>query len=161
MTVCESTDANREPVVGRELHRLDMAIRRELSRMIPQQISPELMGIITGSNGRILHYIDSHPDENIYQRDIERVFGVTRSAASRTLGLMEQKGLIERQGVSGDKRLKRLVTTEKSKAMSEALHENFTRMDSRLMEGITSEEEKTFLSLIVRMIANLETASNE
>lgn len=161
MTVCESTDAKREPVVSRELHRLDMAIRRELSRMIPQQISPELMGIITGSNGHILHYIDSHPDENIYQRDIERIFGVTRSAASRTLGLMEQKGLIERQSVSSDKRLKRLVTTEKSKAMSEALHMNFIRMDSRLMEGITPEEEKTFLSLIVRMIANLETAPNE
>ena len=158
MTQQAPDGACREPVVAHELHRLDRVIHRYLSRSIPQQITPEEMGIVTGGNGQILHYLDSHPDEHVYQRDIEKAFGVTRSTASRMLGLMEEKGLIERISEPGDKRLKRLITTEKSKAISKALHENFLRMDSRLMEGITSGEEATLLRIIGRMIANLEAA---
>lgn len=150
-----------DTAVARELHRLDMAVRRELGRGLPQMISPEIMGIVTGSNGHILHYIASHPDMPVYQKDIERVYGVTRSAASRTLALMEQNGLIERRGVQGDRRLKQLLLTEKARAVSEALQQNFLRVNRLLLEGIAPEEKAGFLALVNKMLVNLEPASNE
>lgn len=69
---------------------------------------------ITGSNGWILGYLAEHEDEDVYQKDIEEKFCVTRSTVSKVLKGMESKGLLRRESVSSDARLKRLVLTEEA-----------------------------------------------
>ena len=70
---------------------------------------------ITGSNGWILGYLADHENEEIYQKDIEEKFCVTRSTVSKVLKGMESKGLLRRESVSSDARLKRLVLTEEGR----------------------------------------------
>ena len=73
--------------IGREIRSLNNAIRREVdSSPVKRKIDD-----ITGTNGWIIGYISRNSGRDIYQRDIEKEFGITRSTASKVLILMEKK----------------------------------------------------------------------
>ena len=72
-------------------------------------------GDITGMQRWALGYLNDHADTEIYQKDIEQEFKVSRATASNMLQLMERKGLIVRESVSCDARLKKISLTERSK----------------------------------------------
>ena len=57
-------------------------------------------GDITGMQRWTLGYLNDHADTEIYQKDIEQEFKVSRATASNMLQLMERKGLIVRESVS-------------------------------------------------------------
>ena len=64
-------------------------------------------GNITGMQRWTLGFLNDRADTEIYQKDIEQEFKVSRATASNMLQLMERKGLIVRESVSRDARLKR------------------------------------------------------
>ena len=66
----------------------------------------------TPMHGWIIEYLYRHREEQVFQRDIEREFSITRSTVTNILQLMERKGYIQRQSVPQDARLKQLVLTE-------------------------------------------------
>ena len=67
--------------IGRELRKLHNAIRRHVDN---SPIRHEIENI-TGTNGWIIVFLADRRDRDIYQRDIEREFGITRSTASKVL----------------------------------------------------------------------------
>ena len=136
----------------REIHCLDSHIRRELEKL---SIAQEVCNV-TGGNGRIISFLVEHEQEDVYQKDIEKAFGITRSTASRVVGLMEQKGLIERSGVAHDARLKKVTLTERSRSLGKALLDACCAVDGKLLAGFTPQEMETFLKLLLRMQKNLE-----
>ena len=69
---------------------------------------------LTGMQRWTLGFLKDHADREVYQRDIEEAFSVSRATASNMLAVMERKGLIERAQVSHDARLKRLGVTDKA-----------------------------------------------
>jgi len=138
--------------VIRQIHCMDTHIARELEKLS----SAQEMYDVTGGNGRIISFLVENEHQDIYQKDIEKAFGITRSTASRVLGLMEQKGLIERSGVHHDARLKRVTLTERSRKLGQAMHEACADMDRKLLRGFTSEEIETLQRLLERLQQNLE-----
>lgn len=110
---------------------------------------------VTGNNGWIIRYLAENKDKDIYQKDLEEQFTVTRSTASKVLRLMEQKGLIRRQAVSRDARLKKIVLTEKAWKIKELMREDAEKMEKSLVKGFTEEELQAFYSYLQRMKANL------
>lgn len=101
--------------------------------------------------GWILEYIYVNSGENIYQKNIERNFFFTRSAASKVLIQLESDNLIERHRVSHDARLKKLVLTEKGREIAEAVHEESRRVEASLLAGLTSEEARCFLHALAKL----------
>ena len=67
-------------------------------------------------------------DKDIYQKDLEKKFSVTRSTASKVVKLMVQKGLIVREEVESDARLKKLILTEKALNMHEAIKSDILKL---------------------------------
>lgn len=53
-------------------------------------------------HGRILGYLYWSRPKDVYQKDIEEHFNITRSSVAGIVKLMEQKGYILRQSVQGD-----------------------------------------------------------
>ncbi|HAX84487.1 MAG TPA: MarR family transcriptional regulator, partial [Ruminococcaceae bacterium] len=80
-----------------------------------------------------------------------------RSTASKVINLMEQKGLVERQSVSCDARLKKIVMTDKSKAISHLMAEDMDLVESVLTDGFSSEEKKALYNYLKRMKQNLKS----
>ena len=58
-----------------------------------------------------LGYLDAHDGQPVYQKDLESAFHIRRSTASGILQIMVRDGLLVREPVEGDARLKRLVLT--------------------------------------------------
>jgi DNA-binding MarR family transcriptional regulator len=138
--------------IGREIRSLNNAIRREVDNSpVKRKIDD-----ITGTNGWIIGYIARNLERDIYQRDIEKEFGITRSTASKVLILMEKKGLVERVSVPHDARLKKLVLTQKSLELAEMMHTDANQIEARLIKGFTEDELKTFSDYILRMKKNMQ-----
>lgn len=110
---------------------------------------------VTGNNGWIIGYLAENAKKDIFQKDLEDRFSITRSTASKVLSLMEQKGLIERQAVAQDARLKKIVLTEKAWKIKELMWEDAKRMEQTLIGGFSDEEVKALDSYIRRMKKNI------
>ena len=139
--------------LGRELHRLDNGIRRFLCK---NSAAIKSKDEVTGTNLRIIRFLKNNEHRDIYQKDVEKEFGITRSTASRVLVLMEEKGLVKRLSVDHDARLKKLVLTEKSARMGEAMYQVGEKTDMQLLQGFSDEEKEQLHRLLVRLYSNIE-----
>jgi DNA-binding MarR family transcriptional regulator len=140
--------------IGMELRSLNNLIRRYF------EFSSHKKEIetITGNNGWIIGFLSENEDREIYQKDLEDHFTITRSTASKVLSLMERKQLIQRQAVTQDARLKKIVLTEKAKELAGLMCKDAERMERTLLRGFTEEEVKTLYTYLIRMKENISDA---
>ncbi len=115
------------------------------------------MDQVTVMHGWIIGYLYDHPNQDIYQKDIEAAFRITRSTVANIVKLMEKKGYIQRVSVEKDARLKKLVLTEKAKQFQ---RQNYIDMhnivETQLTTNISAEDLETFLRILRTMRTNLE-----
>lgn len=142
-----------ERVLGAELRRL----ANLCNRCFEQAANRKLVDTITGANGWIIGYIGrkSEKGEPVYQRDVEKRFGVTRSTASKVVSLMVQKGLILQKSVDSDKRLRQLVLTERAWEVKRLMDADRDRFEETLIKGFSSSDLEQLFSMLERMQSNL------
>lgn len=136
--------------IGIELRALNNAVRRYLEYNGPPQSGDNL----TCSNAWIIGYI-ARAEGDVFQKQLEEEFGVTRSTVSRVVKLLEKKGVVRRVGVLSDARVKKLVLTEKGREMAAAMYDNSVNMEARLTDGFTDEELIRLKEYMRRMRKNL------
>ena len=68
---------------------------------------------------------------------------------------MERKGLIARESVPQDARLKRIVLTDKARNIAEALHSNAIAMENALLQGLSDDDIRRFMHTLDVMQSNL------
>lgn len=137
--------------IGMELRTVDNLIKR----FIDKHMNCSRINRVTGSNGWIIGYLRDHSGRDVYQKDLEAEFHVTRSTASKVLNLMEEKGFIRRESVPEDARLKKLVLTEKSIEMAEEMERNRDSVEAQISKGFSEEELEQFYSYIERIKHNV------
>lgn len=137
--------------VGLELLSLNNLIRRYLEF----SSNKREIDSVTGNNGWIIGYLAQNKDRDIFQKDVEDHFAITRSTASKVLSLMEKKGLIHRNAVSHDARLKKITLTEKSWEIQNMMREDGQRLERILTKGFTKEEEDVLHVYLTRIKMNL------
>lgn len=138
--------------VGYHLRRLDNLLMRNTMAQARSMNLDE----VTVMHGRILAYIYENQERDIYQKDIETQFGINRSTVTNIVKLMEKKGLISRESVPRDARLKKLVLTEKGILAKKASYEAVQATEKQTVLGISEEELDYFFRLIEKMRKNLE-----
>ena len=113
-------------------------------RYFDQQTNKRAVDAVTGTNGWIIGYIARREKEGreVYQRDLETRFGITRSTASKVVALMVQKGLIEQQSVPGDRRVRRLTLTPKAEEVKRMMDEDHEKFEATLRKGLSEEEKE-------------------
>ena len=112
-------------------------------------------GDITGMQRWTLGYLNDHADMEIYQKDIEQEFKVSRATASNMLQLMERKGLIVRESVSHDARLKKISLTEKAKNMVEKSDADIREMEELITKDFNKEETEQLKHYLDRIMENI------
>ena len=79
---------------------------------------------ITGVQSRVLHFVCEHSRTGpVYQKDIENEFHIRRSTATGILKLMEKNGMIGKESVPEDARLKRLKVTARGMEYAERMQQ--------------------------------------
>ena len=109
----------------------------------------------TGMHGYLLRYLYENQERDVFQRDIEKAFSISRSSVTVTLQLMEKNGLIRRESVAQDARLKRIVLTQKARDLHRQIEADILAFESNLARGISEEEQEVFLRVAKKMQENL------
>ncbi len=111
---------------------------------------------ITSTHGRALGFFYNNRHRDIFQRDFEQEFNIRRSTASNILSLMEKNGLIERVSVSYDKRLKKIILTEKAVKIQDKSKAVFSNLEELIEKDISEEELQLFFAVLEKINNNLE-----
>ncbi len=128
---------------------------KHIHRYIGRSAAVQYANAMTGTHAWILRYLYEHRDEEIFQKDIEKRFDFRRSSATGILQLMEKNGLIYREPVSYDARLKRIIMTEKAVSLHDSVEKEIDAVEKQVSRGLSEEELVTLRSLLQRIRDNL------
>ena len=134
-------------VIPAQIRRVDNLIFRKINQFARANGVEQA----TPMHGWIIEYLYRHREEQVFQRDIEREFSITRSTVTNILQLMERKGYIERQSVPQDARLKQLVLTEEGIRFHENTILSFHQTDDYVANLLTEEENAELLRLLNKL----------
>lgn len=112
---------------------------------------------IGSAQGKILNYVLVESEaHSVYQKDLEREFGLRPSTVTEMLNALEQKKLIQRVSDEWAGRYKKIVFTEKARSMKDRIRQEVEETEHLLLQGITKQEKQEFLCIAGKMLQNLE-----
>lgn len=132
---------------ARYTSKLSNKLRRKLDKLSSREA-------FSGSQGRTLYFLLAQ-SEDIFQKDIEEEYSIRPSTASELLKQMEIKGLIRREPVFYDSRLKKIVLTDKALEYKKQVVDDLTELEETLTKGIPERDMKVFFEVIEKMMDNL------
>ena len=138
--------------IGFAIRRLSNRLRRKILEMTAP---PERHDRMSETAGMVMGFICDRWEQEVYQRDVERVFCIRRSTASRFLIGLEEEGMLRRESTSQDARRKRLIPTEKALAVHAELVKKKDSLESLMRQGLSEEELETFLRVAKKIEQNL------
>lgn len=138
-----------EKYVGKEIIVLSNRIKRKM------RSAAESLGI-TDTQGRVLKYIwEESKSREVFQKDIEDEFDIRRSSVTQIIQLLERDGLIVRESVQRDARLKKLVLTEKAIEIQKVMNGKVRELEAEMQKDISPEEKELFLKILCKIRKNV------
>lgn len=141
----------KERQLGFEIRKLNNLVKRYMESKKPEEFDKS-----TGVHGWAIRYFYENRDTDVFQRDFESRFSIRRSTATNMLKLMEKNGIIHRESVPYDARLKKIVLTEKAIEIHKKATKNIKMVENTLKKGITEEELIVFYNVVDKIKNNLE-----
>lgn len=138
--------------IGFELHRSSRLVKRYMDN----DASKLYIDKMTGTHGWAIGFFYHNRDRDIFQKDFEQEFNIRRSTASNILALIEKNGLITRESVPYDARLKKITLTQKALDIQSIVDKAFENLEKNIKKGISDEELQVFFKVIDKINSNLE-----
>ena len=136
--------------LGRNVHMLSRLLKRNTD------IEVTKYGI-TGVQSAMIGFIyEKSKKKDVFAKDIEKEFELRRASTAGLLQNMEKNGLIKREMVGNDARLRKIVLTEKALELRKKLNKSIKNIENKMQEGLTKEEVEKYLELTKKMAKNLE-----
>lgn len=139
--------------IGFEIKTLSNLIKRRIENSNVLRDADKL----TGMHSFVIGFLyDNRDKRDIFQRDLEMEFTIRRSTATGILQLMEKNGLIVREAVDYDARLKKLVLTPKAIDIHRSFTKEIDEVEAQLLKGLTEDEISNFLVVLEKLKKNIE-----
>ena len=126
---------------------LGRLVRRTLDRNVRN------LGLSTAQI-RVLIYLSGN--SGAVQHDIEESLSLARATVSQTVDSLEAMGLINREKVAADGRLRRLVLTDEGRRKLESSKRYADDVERSMLDAISSEERDAFIDICRRLRNVLE-----
>ena len=136
-------------VFGKSVHMLSRQLKRKTDEYVAKY------GITGVQCGMISYIYQNSQKKDIFAKDIEKKFDIRRASIAGILHNMEKKGLIKREIVDNDARLRRIVLTKKALELIKEIENAIKKVEKQALKGITKEEVETFVNIAKKMSANL------
>ena len=98
---------------------------------------------------------------DVFGKDIETYFGIKPSSVSSMVDYLERAGYVYRQMLKEDKRLKKLVPTQKARDIEDWLLETIHYSIVDVFAGFTEEEMQALKGLMEKMRVNLYSMASK
>jgi len=110
---------------------------------------------ITRSQWWVLTGISRHGDCGITQTALARVLDLGKVAVGAQIGRLEARGYAERQLDPGDRRVNRVFLTSKGDAILNKISRVGTKMNAKVMHGISLNDQQSVALTLHHMKSNL------
>lgn len=131
-------------------HYLSMAIHSMVQKNFMERVKPS--GLTLGQP-KILDYLKDHNGAS--QREIAAACHIEPGSLTSVLNRMEEKGLIERRMLDGNRRTFYIFMTEDGIRLKEVVEENFLSIEEKAFKDITKEEQDAFMQTFSKIYINL------
>ena len=112
---------------------------------------------LTGMQFAIVSYIAKESaTRDVFQKDLEQKFDIRKSTVTGILNTMERDGLLLRETVPYDARLRKMILTDKALQAKKNSEQVIDTVENQLSKGLTEEEITTFLSILEKISKNAE-----
>ncbi len=109
---------------------------------------------LTAAQTGILIFL-SKVDHQVNQRELESYFHLSNPTVTGLMKRMEAKGFIRREVSREDGRAKYIILTEKAMEISSEMQQNMAKMEQKVIQGMTVEEQEQFHALLVQALKNI------
>lgn len=108
------------------------------------------------TKGQYLYLVRIYENPGIIQEKLSEMIKVDRTTAARAIQKLENQGFIEKKDDETNKKIKRLITTEKGKQVYSFLKREADHTDLVALAGFVEEEKETLFHLLQRVRKNIE-----
>lgn len=107
---------------------------------------------LTSGQPKILDYLKDHDGE--VQREIAVACHIEPATLTSLLSGMENKGLVTRKTLNGNRRSLYVYLTDKGKELARRVEAGFDRIEEHALGGFNNEEKETLMLLLARVHGN-------
>ena len=105
------------------------------------------------------NYLKEHDGSN--QKEIARACFLEAGSLTIILNKMEEKGLIERRILNGNRRSFHIFLTEEGKKKQQLVADAFLEIEKKALSNISEKEYEQFISVYQKIYSNLQSKTNE
>ncbi|RHU44766.1 MarR family transcriptional regulator [Blautia sp. TF11-31AT] len=131
-------------------HYLSMINHMTVQKKLMEQLKDT--GLTLGQP-KVLDYLKDH--DGVSQKEIAAGCLIEAGSLTSILNRMEEKGLIVRKMLNGNRRTFHIFMTESGKENQKLVEEAFKKIDKTALNGISEEEQKLFMDIFCRIYRNL------
>lgn len=131
-------------------HYLSMINHMTIQKKLMEQLADT--GLTLGQP-KVLDYLKDH--DGASQKEIAAGCLIEAGSLTSILNRMEEKGLIERKMLNGNRRTFHIFMTESGKKNQKFVEEAFKKIEKTALNGISVEEQKLFMDIFCRIYRNL------
>lgn len=131
-------------------HYLSMANHMMVQKKLMEQLKDT--GLTLGQP-KVLDYLKDH--DGASQKEIAAGCLIEAGSLTSILNRMEEKGLIERKMLNGNRRTFHIFMTESGKKNQKLVKETFEKIEETALNNVSEEEQKVFMEIFLRIYRNL------
>ena len=131
-------------------HYLSMINHMTVQKKLMEQLADT--GLTLGQP-KVLDYLKDH--DGASQKEIAAGCLIEAGSLTSILNRMEEKGLIERKMLNGNRRTFHIFMTESGKKNQKLVEEAIKKIEKTAFNGISEEEQKLFMDIFCRIYRNL------
>ena len=131
-------------------HYLSMINHMTVQKKLMEQLKDT--GLTLGQP-KVLDYLKEH--DGASQKEIAAGCLIEAGSLTSILNRMEEKDLIERKMLNGNRRTFHIFMTESGKKNQKLVEKAFKKIEKTALNGISEEEQKQFMDIFCRIYRNL------
>lgn len=131
-------------------HYLSMINHMTVQKKLMEQLADT--GLTLGQP-KVLDYLKDY--DGASQKEIAAGCLIEAGSLTSILNRMEEKGLIERKVLNGNRRTFHIFMTESGKKNQKLVEETFEKIEETALNNVSEEEQKVFMEIFLRIYRNL------
>lgn len=135
---------------------LSAQVARLFAKRLNAQIAP--MGVPAGVFPAMM---ELWAEAGLTQRDLVERLGIEQATVANTLNRMERDGLITREADPGDRRIRRIVLTERGAALKGPATGAVKRVNKAALKSLKKSERDELLRLLAKLRTGMVEAETD
>lgn len=109
---------------------------------------------LTAGQPKVLDYLKDH--DGASQKDIAKGCHIEPASLSSILNRMEEKKIVARKMLNGNRRSTYIFLTELGKELQLSVENAFDEIESSAFEGVSEEDRETFMNVLLKVYENIK-----